>query len=85
MQRMLSSSEQPLSNKKGGKVMLAAAKFDPTIPVPERVVDIDNSQSNCRSDASLLAESPPWRFRPGGKESRKVFHELAIVFNEARG
>ena len=30
----------PLSNKKGGKGMLAAAKFDPTIPVPERVVDI---------------------------------------------
>ena len=77
MRRRLSSSEPALEDaaleqdgvKKGCKVMPVAAKFEPTIHVP---VDIVTVKLQIRR---ILANLYRW------KESRKVVHELAIVFN----
>lgn len=67
--------------KKGRKAMLSAAKFDPSITVPERIIDMITVEQQVRRFLSNLGGKQTMVLPPMEKESRKQVHELAIAFN----
>jgi hypothetical protein len=81
----LEATADPLSTKMGGKkgrkAMLAAAKFDPLISVPERVVDMTTLEQQIRRFLADIGGKSTMSLPPMGKESRKQVHELAVAFN----
>jgi len=84
-QARLDAAADPLSKKKGGKkgrkAMLAAAKLDPSISIPERVVDMVTVEHQIRRFLANIGGKSTMALPPMGKESRKQVHELAIAFH----
>ena len=84
-QARLESAADPLSYKKGGKkgrkAMLAAARFDPSISIPGRVVDMVTVEQQIRRFLADIGGNSTMALPPMAKESRKQVHELAVAFN----
>ena len=83
-QARLDAAADPLSKKKGGKkgrkAMLAAAKLDPSISIPERVVDMVTVEHQIRRFLANIGGKSTMALQPMGKESRKRVYELAVAF-----
>jgi hypothetical protein len=79
------AAADPMSHKKGGKkghkAMLAVAKLDPSISIPERVVDMVTLEQQVRRFLADIGGKATMALPPMNKESRKQVHELAIAFN----
>jgi hypothetical protein len=61
--------------------MLAAAKLDPSITIPERIVNMVTVEQQIRRFLDDIGGKSTMALPPMGKESRKQVHELAIAFN----
>jgi len=61
--------------------MLAAAKFDPSITIPERIMDMVTVEQQIRRFLANIGGKSTMVLPPMGKESRKRVHELAAAFN----
>jgi hypothetical protein len=81
----LEAAADPLLPKKGGKkgrkAMLKAAKFDPSISIPERIVDLASLEQQIRRFLDDIGGHSTMVLPPMEKESRKQVHELAVAFN----
>ncbi|THG94651.1 hypothetical protein EW026_g6864 [Hermanssonia centrifuga] len=81
----LEVSTDPLAMKKGGKKgmkdMLTAARLDPSIEVPNRVVDLVTLEQQIRRFLDNIGGKTSMVLPPANKETRKKIHELAIAFN----
>jgi len=81
----LEAAADPLLPKKGGKkgrkAMLKAAKFDPSISIPERIVDLASLEQQIRRFLDDMGGHGTMVLPPMEKESRKQVHELAEAFN----
>lgn len=84
-QARLDAAADALAVKKGGKkgrkAMLAAAKFDPSIIVPERIVDMFTVEQQIRRFLENIGGKQTMVLPPMGKQSRAQVHELALAFN----
>ena len=81
----LEAAADPLTVKKGGKkgrkAMLAAAKFNPTIEIPHRVVDMITIEQQIRRFVRDIGSGTTMSLPPMEKQSREQVHELAHAFN----
>ena len=77
----LEAAADPLTVKKGGKkgrkAMLAAAKFNPTIEIPHRVVDMITIEQQIRRFVRDIGSGTTMSLPPMEKQSREQVHELA--------
>ncbi|CAL1706004.1 unnamed protein product [Somion occarium] len=75
----------PLARKKGGKkglkAALAAARLDPSIEIPNRVVDLVTLEQQIRRFLADIGGSRTMVLPPADKETRTKVHELAGAFN----
>jgi len=81
----MEAAADPMLPKKGGKkghkAILAAAKFDSSSSIPERVIDMVTLELQVRRFLADIGGKATMALPPMNKESRKQVHELAIAFN----
>ena len=75
----------PLAVKKGGKkgrkAMLRAARIDPSIEIPNRIVDLVSLEQQIRRFLADISSRDNMVLPPCNKNMRKKIHELANAFN----
>ncbi|EPQ56874.1 hypothetical protein GLOTRDRAFT_110330 [Gloeophyllum trabeum ATCC 11539] len=81
----IEAAADPLARKKGGKkgrkTMRAAARLDPSIEVPNRVVNMVSLERQIRRFIADIGGSQSMALPPCDKGTRKIVHELAGAFN----
>lgn len=61
--------------------MLAAARLDASIEVPNRITDLASLEQQIRRFIADIGGKPTMALPPADKETRKKIHELAGAFN----
>ena len=61
--------------------MLAVAAMDPTVAIPQRVVDFASLEAQIRRFIGNIGGSNTMALPPMEKSKRKIVHELAMAFN----
>ncbi|THH16891.1 hypothetical protein EW146_g3823 [Bondarzewia mesenterica] len=81
----LEAAADPLAPKKGGKksrkATLAASALDPSVNIPNRVVDLTSVEQQIRRFLADLGGRTTLALPPMAKDARKTVHELAQAFN----
>lgn len=84
-QARLEQAADPLIRKKGGKkgrkATLAAAALDPTIQLPNQVVDMISLEQQIRRFLADIGGRTTMALPPMQKDARKRVHDLAMAFN----
>ncbi|KAH9949094.1 hypothetical protein B0H21DRAFT_730565 [Amylocystis lapponica] len=84
-QDMLEAAADPMAQHKGGKkgrkAMLAAARLDKSVEVPNRVVDFVSLEQQIRRFLADIGGRRTMSLPPADKGTRKKVHELASAFN----
>ncbi|KII92217.1 hypothetical protein PLICRDRAFT_133640 [Plicaturopsis crispa FD-325 SS-3] len=91
-QARIDAAADPLVQKKGGKkgrkATIAAARFDPSIEIPNRVVDMQSVVQQIRRFLADIGGRQTMALPPMEKEARRNVHELAMAFglkSESKG
>ncbi|TFK53782.1 hypothetical protein OE88DRAFT_1656088 [Heliocybe sulcata] len=80
----LEAAADPLARKKGGKkgrkAMRAAARLDPSVDVPNRIVDFVSLETQIRRFIADIGGAETMTLPPCDKGTRKIIHDLADAF-----